>query len=168
MITRQEKKLDLYQVLPAGLKKEHVVFVCIGSDLSIGDSLGPIVGSELEDLGFNVIGTLKYPLHGLNLRDRLKTELALSGDKIVISIDACIGAKRSVGGFEVRKGPIHPGRGLGKKLTKIGDYSIAGIVSSQSPFDFFHDQVIHLSFVMEMAKVIVAEIREFFANEKQR
>ncbi|MDP4156827.1 MAG: DUF1256 domain-containing protein, partial [Bacillota bacterium] len=81
MITRQEKKLDLYQVLPAGLKKEHVVFVCIGSDLSIGDSLGPIVGTELEDLGFTVIGTLKYPLHGLNLRDRLKIELALSGDK---------------------------------------------------------------------------------------
>jgi putative sporulation protein YyaC len=165
MITRQENKLDLYQVLPAGLKKDHVVFVCIGSDLSIGDSLGPIVGSELEDLGFTVIGTLKYPLHGLNLRDRLKTELALIGDKTVIAIDACIGAKSSVGGFEVRKGPVHPGKGLGKKLMKIGDYSIAGIVSSQSPFDFFHDQVIHLSFVMDMAKVIVADIHEFFSEE---
>jgi hypothetical protein len=130
MFTRQGKKFVLSQVLPAGLKKDDVIFVCIGSDLSIGDSLGPIVGSELENLG-----------------------------------DACIGAKNSVGGFEVRKGPIHPGKGLGKRLSKIGDYSIAGIVSSQSPFDFFHDQVIHLSFVMDMAKVIVKEIHEFFLED---
>jgi putative sporulation protein YyaC len=163
MITRQERKLDLDQVLPAGLKKDHVIFVCIGSDLSIGDSLGPIVGTELEELGYRVIGTLKNPLHGLNLRDRIKAELTLTGEgETVIAIDACIGPKNSVGDFEVRKGSIHPGKGLGKKLSKIGDYSIAGIVSSQSPFDFLHDQAIHLSFVMDMAKVIVKEIHEFF------
>jgi putative sporulation protein YyaC len=167
MVTRQERKLDLDPVLPASLKKDQVIFVCIGSDLSIGDSLGPIVGTELEDLGYKVIGTLKNPLHGLNLKERIKKELRLTGEnKTVIAIDACIGAKNSVGSFEVRKGPIQPGKGIGKKLSKIGNYSIAGIVSSQSPFDFFHDQAIHLSFVMDMAKVIVKEIHEFFLADK--
>jgi putative sporulation protein YyaC len=165
MMTEQEEKLALQQVLPPDLTKDNVVFVCIGSDLSIGDSLGPLVGTELEDLGYHVIGTLNDPLHGLNLKDRLKTELT-GQKKTVVAIDACIGDKRAVGGFEVRRGPIHPGKGLGKKLTKVGDYSIAGIVSSESPFDFFHDQAIHLSFIISMAKKIVREIDRLFTEAK--
>jgi putative sporulation protein YyaC len=163
MITGPEQRLALKQVLPAHLKRTDVLFVCIGSDLSIGDSLGPIIGTELENLGFDVIGTLTNPLHGINLKARLAAELA-GNQKTKIAIDACIGEKKAVGSFEVREGPIHPGKGLGKKLMKVGDYSIAGIVSAASPFDFFHDQAIHLGFVIDMAKQMVKEIDEFFAK----
>jgi putative sporulation protein YyaC len=165
MITKQGQKLALYQVLPANLQRDDVIFVCIGSDLSIGDSLGPIVGTQLECLGYKVIGTLKQPLHGLNLASRLASELT-GNQKTVIAIDACIGQKREIGGFEVTKGPIHPGKGLGKNLKKVGDYSIAGIVSSASPFDFFHEQTVHLSLIFDMAKIVVTAIHEFLTNGK--
>lgn len=163
MITKPGQKLALHRILPAGLQKDDVVFVCIGSDLSIGDSLGPISGTQLESLGYEVIGTLKKPLHGLNLDSRLAAELP-EKQKIIIAIDACIGEKKSVGGFEIRKGPILPGKGLGKKLKKVGDYSIAGIVSSSGPFDFLKDEAIRLSFVMDMAQKITCEIDEFFTG----
>ena len=54
-------------LLKKNLNKEELpVIVCIGSDLAIGDSLGPIVGSMLkfktQGLGVFVYGTLSAPI----------------------------------------------------------------------------------------------------------
>lgn len=159
---RKKPVLELQYVLPVNLHKNDVVFVCIGSDLTIGDSLGPLVGSELEKLGYHVIGTLDKPLHGTNLKQRFKTEMPSYEKKIVIAVDACLGGKNEVGQFEVRKGPIYPGAGIGKSLMKIGDFSIAAIVSSAGPFEFFKTREIRLSFVMNMAMQIVSGVNDFF------
>ena len=46
------------------------VLLCIGSDRVTGDSLGPMVGSPLEERykkSIPVFGTLKMPVHALNL-----------------------------------------------------------------------------------------------------
>ncbi len=156
-------KLNLQRVLPSDLQKENTVFVCIGSDLSIGDSLGPIVGTGLEKLGFDVIGTLEDPLHGLNMKERLQ-EFMQTTKKIIIAIDACIGTKVEVGTFEVKKGSLRPGAALGKNLMKVGHFSISAVVCSSGPFEFLRPQTIRLSFVMTMAEQIVSEINDFFAD----
>ena len=48
-----------------GSKKTPVI-ACVGSDLSVGDSLGPIVGTKLKEklagLNVYVYGTLQKPL----------------------------------------------------------------------------------------------------------
>lgn len=160
----KKSPLELHPVLPANLHKDDVVFVCIGSDLIIGDCLGPLVGSELEKLGYQVIGTLDNPLHGTNLKQRLAEEMQGAEKKIVIAIDACLGGKNEVGQFEVRKGPIYPGAGVGKNLMKVGNFSISAIVSSAGPFEFFKSKDIRLSFVMNMAMQIVAGINNFFGS----
>ncbi|WP_276322275.1 DUF1256 domain-containing protein [Cohnella luojiensis] len=42
--------------------KDELTFLCIGTDRSTGDSLGPWVGTMLEEKGFTrVIGTLREP-----------------------------------------------------------------------------------------------------------
>ena len=46
--------------------RRQVVFLCIGTDRSTGDSLGPLIGSKLaaEVTGdVTVIGTLEHPVH---------------------------------------------------------------------------------------------------------
>ena len=46
--------------------KEGVMFLCIGTDRSTGDSLGPLVGHKLRRQrlkGAAVIGTLDKPVH---------------------------------------------------------------------------------------------------------
>ena len=50
--------------------RRQVVFLCIGTDRSTGDSLGPLIGSRLEaeEIGdVVVIGTLEHPVHAVNL-----------------------------------------------------------------------------------------------------
>ena len=52
-----------------------IVFVCIGTDRSTGDSLGPLVGSIVEEKNlpsFTMYGTLDDPIHAVNLSERLK------------------------------------------------------------------------------------------------
>jgi hypothetical protein len=45
------------------LDSKDLMFLCIGTDRSTGDSLGPLVGTMLEEAGYpHVIGTLQYPL----------------------------------------------------------------------------------------------------------
>jgi putative sporulation protein YyaC len=159
-------QLNLDSIFPADLQKDNTVFVCIGSDLSIGDSVGPIVGTKLDQLGFHVLGTLENPLHGLNMKERLG-EFLPTNKKTVIAIDACIGTKAEVGKYEVKKGPIHPGAGLGKNLRKVGDFSIGAVVCSSGPFEFLRPQTIRLSFVMNMAEQIVLDINRFFTGEDE-
>ena len=55
--------------------KKGVVFLCIGTDRSTGDSLGPLIGHKLREQerrrGFvpraAVFGTLDRPVHAMNL-----------------------------------------------------------------------------------------------------
>lgn len=51
---------------------EEVTFLCIGTDRSTGDALGPLTGSKLVEHGFrHVIGTLPSPCDADNLVARV-------------------------------------------------------------------------------------------------
>ena len=44
--------------------------MCIGTDRSTGDSLGPLIGYKLREKGMKnarVLGTLEEPVHAMNL-----------------------------------------------------------------------------------------------------
>lgn len=75
------------------LSASEVVFLCIGTDRSTGDSLGPLVGTYLSDLGYNVIGTIDEPCHAMNLSDRLEETNGL----VVIAVDASLGRVSRIG-----------------------------------------------------------------------
>src|SRR3954447_9090991 len=65
---------ELISHLPA-LTSRPIVIVCIGTDRSTGDSLGPLVGTLLEEKNpnsFYVYGTLEDPIHAVNLAEKLK------------------------------------------------------------------------------------------------
>ena len=56
--------------------RRQVVFLCIGTDRSTGDSLGPLIGSRLEAEEISnvvVIGTLEHPVHAVNLDRTLES-----------------------------------------------------------------------------------------------
>ena len=146
------KETSLKELMPTGLTSEDVVFVCIGTDRSTGDSLGPLVGQRLQELGYQVYGTLQEPVHALNLtecRERLPK------DKIIIAIDACLGKTTSVGKVKVKKGPMIPGAGVNKNLGEIGDYSIAGVVNVAGFMEYFVLQNTRLSIVLNLRDQIV-------------
>jgi len=136
------------------------VIVCIGTDRCIGDSLGPLVGYNLKNLNVNypVYGTIYDPIHAVNLKDNLKYLKIKYPDHNIIAVDASLGNPKSVGTIQFREGPIYPGKGVGKKLPPVGDYSLIGVVDSIDKFSSTNIHQVRLSLVMEMAEVITSSI----------
>jgi putative sporulation protein YyaC len=151
---------ELRRVIPRSLDLSNVVFVCIGTDRSTGDSLGPYVGTLLTRLGYtNVIGTLDEPCHAENYL-RLTEHIPI--DKKLITVDASLGEHSRIGLIQARKGPFKPGAGVGKDLPKIGDYHMYGIVNVGGFMNYFVLQNTRLSLVINMAEQIVDAITHVF------
>lgn len=138
--------------------KEELTFLCIGTDRSTGDSLGPWVGSLLLEKGFTrVVGTLEYPCDA-NQLPSLVPKLAEMGT--IVAIDACLGRPENVGAYLVKNGPLIPAQSVGKRFEAIGAYSIAGIVNALSPKPYWTLQSTSLFRVMGMAREISSSINE--------
>ena len=136
--------------------REELIFLCIGTDRSTGDSLGPWVGTLLEERGvLGVLGTLKDPCDANTLPRLART---LPDDAIVIAIDACLGRPESVGMFLARKGPLVPARSVNGSFGAVGTYSIAGVVNEISLKPYWTLQSTSLYRVMRMAEEIADAI----------
>ncbi|WP_238590705.1 spore protease YyaC [Paenibacillus beijingensis] len=135
-------------------ERDQVVFLCIGSDRSTGDALGPLVGSMLKAQGFpNVIGTLEQPCDA----DKVSSVLAAYKGigTTIVAIDACLGRAESVGLYLVRNGPLQPGEAVGQKLPRVGDYSVAVVVGAQGHKPYWIIQTTSLHYVLQMARAVV-------------
>jgi putative sporulation protein YyaC len=142
------------------LDLNDVVFLCIGTDRSTGDSYAPMVGTLLQESGYeNVIGTIDDPVHAVNLDERIKE---IPEDKVVIALDASLGKLKSVGNIILNKGKLYPGAGVGKELTPVGDYSIHAIVNISGFQEFIVLQNTRLSVVMKLAKETVNAVKVAF------
>jgi putative sporulation protein YyaC len=144
-------------------KSRPIVFVCIGTDRSTGDSLGPLVGTLLEERcinSFYVYGTLDDPIHAVNLKEKLTEINTLHVNPYIIGIDACLGRSKNVGTIQVGHGPVKPGAGVNKELPAVGDIHITGIVNVSGFMEFFVLQNTRLNLVMKMAKTIANGIYE--------
>lgn len=132
--------------------REEVVFLCIGSDRSTGDSLGPLAGSLLAEMGFpRVLGTLEHPCDSEQVGPILAT---LQEARCVVAIDACLGRAESTGLYLVRSGPLQPGQAIGQHLPPVGDYSVAAVVNTQGHKPYWIIQTTSLYRVLGMARTI--------------
>jgi putative sporulation protein YyaC len=138
------------------LQADRVAFVCIGTDRSTGDALGPLVGTMLREEGYrHVIGTLDCPCDATNLAKRLAE---IPAGSIVIAIDAGLGQPSSVGLFQVSNQPLLPGKSVGKALPVVGDYAVAAFVNSDGPRQVHILQSTSLHRVMTMARQLADAI----------
>ncbi|CAH2714649.1 MULTISPECIES: spore protease YyaC [Neobacillus] len=138
-----------------------IVFVCIGTDRSTGDSLGPLVGTLLEEKdmkSFYVYGTLDEPIHAVNLAEKVAEINTKHVNPYIVGIDACLGRIKNIGIIQVGNGPVKPGAGVNKELPAVGDIHITGIVNVSGFMEFFVLQNTRLNLVMKMAKTIAGGI----------
>jgi putative sporulation protein YyaC len=153
---------SMLSLLPAYTNRP-IVFVCIGTDRSTGDSLGPLIGSFLEEKSispFYVYGTLEDPIHAVNLEDKLNEIKQKHVHPFIIGIDACLGRLKSVGSIHINSGPLKPGAGVNKNLPEVGDIHLTGIVNVSGFMEFFVLQNTRLNLVVKMAKTIAEGIHE--------
>ena len=137
--------------------KYGVMFLCIGTDRSTGDSLGPLIGHKLRGrrlAGAAVIGTLDKPVHAMNLDLYARYIKLHYPDYVVVAIDASVGSPDHVGYATLGRGALQPGLGVSKNLEAVGDISITGIVGGAGSRDPVMLQSVRLSIVMKRADCI--------------
>ncbi len=155
-------------------EKRGVLFLCIGSDRSTGDSLGPLVGYKLEQkfrssfrpiqsdalcrydplAEVKFVGTLNKPVHAINLEETMVRVHRDYKDHVVVAVDASIGRHEHVGYITVGLGSLKPGLGVRKNLGAVGDVFITGIVGGGGAWEPLLLQNTRLSVVMELADCI--------------
>jgi putative sporulation protein YyaC len=137
--------------------EEQLVVLCIGTDRSTGDALGPLVGERLAPLVAGraaVYGTLDEPVHASNLPETLERLRARHPRPFTVAVDACLGRVDSVGTISVGAGPLQPGAGVNKALPEVGQAYVTGTVNVAGFMEYFVLQNTRLSLVMRMAEVI--------------
>lgn len=142
--------------------KGNVLLLCIGSDRSTGDSLGPIIGYKLERQlapGWQIVGTLSRPVHAVNLEETVADIRRRYPEHVVVAIDASIGRQEQVGTISLGKGGIRPGLGVRKRLSRVGDIFITGVVGNGQCREPMMLQSIRLGTVMELADAICSGIK---------
>lgn len=140
---------------------QPVIIVCIGTDRSTGDSLGPLVGTSLARYKshlFRIYGTLDEPIHAVNLQETISSINELFHQPFIIGIDACLGQSSSIGCIQVADGPLKPGAGVNKQLPPIGDIHLTGIVNVGGFMEYFVLQNTRLSLVMRLSEIIATSL----------
>lgn len=134
-----------------------LVFLCIGTDRSTGDALGPLVGQALRawrPSGATVVGCLDEPVHATNLGQAMARLREAVPDGVVVAVDACLGRLETVGTITVGAGPLCPGAGVNKALPEVGDAHVTGTVNVGGFMEYFVLQNTRLSLVVRMAEVV--------------
>lgn len=141
---------------------QQIIFLCIGTDRSTGDSLGPLIGHKIMNIKSNsvyVYGTLENPVHAKNL-DKIMDDINLNhSNPFVIAVDACLGKMEHVGSVSIGEGPIIPGSALKKELMPVGNIHVVGIVNLGGFMDFLILQNTRLFLVMKMVDFISSGIK---------
>lgn len=133
------------------------VILCIGTDRSTGDALGPLVGSKVaaaNNRDYHVYGTLAEPVHATNLREKLQEIQLRHRNSLIIAVDASLGYPENVGAINVGTGPLLPGAGVNKSLPPVGHLHITAVVNVGGFMEYVVLQNTRLSIVMRLAEVI--------------
>lgn len=143
---------------------KELVILCIGTDRSTGDSLGPLVGhtlikSIIKYDYVHVYGTLDDPVHAKNLKEKMNHIYTSLENPFILAVDACLGKIDRVGYIAVNEGPLKPGAGVNKKLPEVGDIHITGIVNLGGYMEYMVLQNTRLSLVMKMSDTLVSSIK---------
>lgn len=139
------------------------VLLCIGTDRSTGDALGPLVGSKVAgapDNPFHVYGTLSGPVHATNLKEKIREISRRHRNAFIIAVDASLGHVDSVGVISVGSGPLLPGAGVNKSLPPVGHLHITAVVNVGGFMEYVVLQNTRLHVVMSQAEVIAAALLE--------
>lgn len=159
-------KAGIAQFLKETFGKDIPVLVCIGTDAVIGDSLGPLVGSLLEEKlnGKTFIyGSFASPITAREIEPLVKFIKAVHPDKKVLAIDAAVGKQEEIGSIKLIDRPLKPGAGVEKNLSEIGDANVIGVMAEKC-VEAGKLGFVRLSRVYRVAKVIVDGINAYILS----
>lgn len=131
---KRNNEVELSNAIISLFRTKKPVIICVGSDLVVGDSLGPYIGTKLLESLDDVIvyGTLKHPITAKEIKTIHEKIKEIHPASKILVIDAALGNEDEVGLIKVKNKGLKPGLGVEKDLPEIGDVSILGIVGTYS------------------------------------
>lgn len=139
-IYNQQDKERLSNAIRSQIQDAPTVYMCIGTEKVFSDSLGPRVGSLLNDnlrLPAFVYGLRNQNITAENLLYSYNFIKALHPNSKIVVIDAAVGALEQIGKVQICSGGIAPGAATNKNLPSVGDVGIIGIVAEKGMGDFY-------------------------------
>lgn len=142
---------------------EVPIVVCVGSDLVLGDSLGPLVGTLLKQKGVGtyIYGTLNCPITAKEIEYAKSYLKRLHPKSYIIAIDAAVGAGEDIGLIKILNKGLKPGLGVNKELGEIGDVSVIGIVATKTFQNYSLFNTTRLNLVYKMANKIADGVSDY-------
>lgn len=132
---------EFSNVLKRNKDNKKIIFLCIGTNKVIGDSIGPIVGTNLinnlkctEDFNFEnsnikVIGDMSNNISYNNIEDNMKK---LAGNNFIIVIDSALSSENNIGKIFIHDRGLKYAESLKRKNNVIGDVSIKAVVGKNT------------------------------------
>lgn len=150
--------------IATGVDLRDIVVVCVGSTSSVGDSVGPLVGTMLLEGGFGlpVYGSLGFDVNALNLIEMMSQIKNKHGEPYIVAVDAILGP-RDVGTIVIHDGSLKPGSGVDKDLPRLGEMCICGYVGPASPAYYHVLKNAGLQNVYGIARTIASGLLDFAA-----
>jgi putative sporulation protein YyaC len=147
--------------------KKMPIIVCVGSDLILGDSLGPLVGTMLKkrNLRSFIYGTLNSPVTAKEVEYINSYLKKMHPESILIAIDAAVGKREEVGLIKVFNYGLKPGLGVNKDLEAVGDISIVGVVAEKTQKNYNLYNLTRLNLVFKFAEIISNGVARYLENE---
>lgn len=139
-IYNQQDKQKLSDAIKNKIQNESTVYMCIGTEKVFSDSLGPRVGTLLNEnlnLPAFVYGLRDQNITAENLLYSYNFIKALHPNSTIVVIDAAVGTIDQIGKVQVCDGGIAPGAATNKNLPSVGDLGIIGIVAEKGMADFY-------------------------------
>ncbi len=140
-------------------KLNDCVFICIGTEKVLADSIGPRVGSLLNE-NMNkplfVYGLSEANITAQNLEFAITMIRKLHPNNKIAVIDAAVGEQNQVGKVQICQSAITPGAATNKNLQTVGDVSIVGIIANKNMSDFYQ--------VDSEKSILVEKLSQFIAT----
>ncbi len=138
---------------------EQYIFVCIGTNRLIADSLGPRIGEKLEKYFKNyqkvkVFGTMKSPIHYKNA-PFLLTKLSKKEQKQIILIDSALAENEEIGNTYISSGGVEIGKAYGKGFYFPAFMNIKTVIGNKRKFYNWNIKQIDL-----LAESIAKQVKE--------
>ena len=116
--------------------KQNKVFLCIGSSLCVGDSLGPRVGeilsANINSKTVKIIGNNKLNINNQNISYITKFVTKKFIDPYIVLIDSALASRELLGKIIVNKNNMIIGRAIENESLVKGDISIKGVVAEKN------------------------------------
>ncbi len=151
------------------IKNPQLEILCIGTDRITGDSLGPIVGSNINEYinkenikNVNVLGSLEKPLNNITINEYKKSE-----GKVVIVIDSAVSNTYKIGEIVTKENNIIIRNALKDDKIIPSDICIKAVVSrdlEDEELNFIMLQNVKLNIVMNLSKKISEELIKAIEN----